>query len=587
MARRRSKSSKAGGAAFPLIAGATLLIGALGSIESFITENSGVIMVLFILVILGVGAYVIIQNKIRKEREELLNEVLDYLYLNNINSLLKPYDDSVVVKSRQALDNYDDLKYLREHDLFDSVKKTTKLKKEIREDILDFLQQNNYMNEPQYNYVAGYLNQYLPLADGYRVKVTYVTSAGNNLGEKLIVYSPSRVKEIDEHPEDLMTKGEFTKFMKQQEKERLEDRKHKLYDEVNSIINYANESKDLLVVKSGAKRIDDLVQRLFDRTVNSIQKIKQLDSDEWSMLEGFIDSIDKQILDIIREDDKIRQYYESNEFARIQTTCNSLNLSRREFNEYIEEKAQSISKLFGTRVVRNETQNEDAYNYVRAYKKSITPFTAEVSAAVFASAENDPIGYIIKYFYPNKSLYKEQIQNLKILIEELETLKEAKVIIDNYKRDYDIYIRNVPDYVLKQDEDGFYSRLGLAVIDEAVLNVEYKFTYTSGGGKAQRSFTVPMDEETIIELITQLESRLSLQAQTREQRALMTTRLRTYIKERDNYTCRLCGNSIYAEPNLLLEVDHIIPISRGGLTIENNLQTLCWKCNRSKGSKIY
>lgn len=70
MARRRSKSSKAGGAAFPLIAGATLLIGALGSIESFIAENSGVIMVLFILVILGVGAYVIIQNKIRKEREE-------------------------------------------------------------------------------------------------------------------------------------------------------------------------------------------------------------------------------------------------------------------------------------------------------------------------------------------------------------------------------------------------------------------------------------------------------------------------------------------------------------------------------------
>ena len=37
---------------------------------------------------------------------------------------------------------------------------------------------------------------------------------------------------------------------------------------------------------------------------------------------------------------------------------------------------------------------------------------------------------------------------------------------------------------------------------------------------------------------------------------------------------------------MLLEIDHIIPLSKGGQTTENNLQTLCWKCNRNKGSKI-
>lgn len=66
----------------------------------------------------------------------------------------------------------------------------------------------------------------------------------------------------------------------------------------------------------------------------------------------------------------------------------------------------------------------------------------------------------------------------------------------------------------------------------------------------------------------------------------MTTKLRLKIKERDNYTCCQCGNSLAVEPNLLLEVDHIIPIAKGGLTQEENLQTLFWKCNRSKGSKI-
>lgn len=70
------------------------------------------------------------------------------------------------------------------------------------------------------------------------------------------------------------------------------------------------------------------------------------------------------------------------------------------------------------------------------------------------------------------------------------------------------------------------------------------------------------------------------------QRALMTAKLRDEIKERDNYTCCSCNNSIYNEPNLLLEIDHIIPLSKGGLTEKSNLQTLCWKCNRKKGSKI-
>lgn len=543
-------------------------------------------IILLIVIIIATIAYLVVDSKRKRQRRELLSEILDYLNLNDIDSFFKNYDDSITVKSRQALVNYDDLKYLKEHDCFDLVKDTTEIRESIRKDITSFLEQNDFMNRPQYKYVANQLRGYALHADGYRLRIKYITSAGNNKGERLIIYSASRVKEIENHPEYLMTKGEYNKLLKQQAKEELENKKHDFYDKVNSIIDLANDSKDTLIVKSRIKQLDELVQRLFDRTINSIQKVKQIDSDEWLMLEKFITDTDEQVRKIINEDNRISQYYKSAEFAKIKDTCNSLNLSRKEFNEYIDEKAQSISKLFGTRIVRNETQNDDTYNYIRAYKKSITPFAAEVSSTVFGSAENNPIGYIIKYFYPNKSSYKEQIQKLKLLIEELETLKEAKDIIDNYKKDYDEYIQNVPDYILEDDEDGFYSRLGLAIIDEAVLNVEYKFIYTSDGGMAQRYFTVPMNEENIIELINQLENKLSLKAQTQEQRALMTTKLRTYIKERDNYTCRQCGNSTYKEPNLLLEVDHIIPIIKGGLTKEDNLQTLCWKCNRSKGAKI-
>ena len=44
-------------------------------------------------------------------------------------------------------------------------------------------------------------------------------------------------------------------------------------------------------------------------------------------------------------------------------------------------------------------------------------------------------------------------------------------IIDNYKKEYQQYINDVPDYVMIEDEAGFYSRLGFANIDESVLEV--------------------------------------------------------------------------------------------------------------------
>ena len=355
---------------------------------------------------------------------------------------------------------------------------------------------------------------------------------------------------------------------------------------VDEIIDCANENKDSLISNEDQKQLDHLIGQLFDRTVNSIKKIKSLDSEEWSLIEDFIDHISNEIKKIINKNERILEYYRSPEFAKIKGSCKTLMDSQREFNEYINEKIKSISTLFGTRVVRNETVNEDEYNYIRPYKKTITPFISEVSATVFSSAENSPLDYVVKYFYPNKELYPQQIQNLYKLVEELETLKDAKQIIEKYKADYQKYLTDVPNFIMENDESGFYSRLGFAVINESVLTVEYKFSYTSNGGMAHRSFTIPMTEDTITKLIELLESKLTASAFAKAQRTLMTKKLRESIKTRDNFTCCSCGNSTRIEPNLLLEIDHIIPVSKGGQTVEEHLQTLCWKCNRAKSNKL-
>lgn len=383
-----------------------------------------------------------------------------------------------------------------------------------------------------------------------------------------------------------MGKGEYSKYLKEQQKEALENKKRAYYDKVNGIIDYADRSRENLIIKGSAEAIDNLIAQLFDRTVNSIQKVKAIDSEEWGVIDSFISHIDTELNKVVNKNQEILNYYASDDFAKIKDSCAALMSTQREFNEYIAEKVESISHLFGTRTVRNETVNEDEYQYVRPYKKAITPFTAEVSAAVFSSAENNPLEYVVKNFYPNKDLYPEQIRKLHLLVEELATLKDARQIIENHKAEYREYINDVPDFVMENDEAGFYSRLGFAHIDESVLVVEYKFSYTSGGGMAKRTFTVPMTEETIIELIKTLEGKLTAKAFSKEQRALMTAKLREYIKTRDNYTCCTCGISTFAEPNLLLEIDHIIPVSKGGYTVEENLQTLCWKCNRAKSNKL-
>src|SRR5258708_36148666 len=56
---------------------------------------------------------------------------------------------------------------------------------------------------------------------------------------------------------------------------------------------------------------------------------------------------------------------------------------------------------------------------------------------------------------------------------------------------------------------------------------------------------------------------------------------RIKVIERDNYTCRYCGNT--SPP---FHADHVYPYSKGGETSINNMVTACQRCNVKKGSKV-
>ncbi len=61
----------------------------------------------------------------------------------------------------------------------------------------------------------------------------------------------------------------------------------------------------------------------------------------------------------------------------------------------------------------------------------------------------------------------------------------------------------------------------------------------------------------------------------------LTKKQRFTILKRDNFTCRYCGRKI---PEVILEIDHIVPVSKGGTNELNNLITSCRDCNRGKGA---
>lgn len=62
----------------------------------------------------------------------------------------------------------------------------------------------------------------------------------------------------------------------------------------------------------------------------------------------------------------------------------------------------------------------------------------------------------------------------------------------------------------------------------------------------------------------------------------MRNSIRFEVFKRDRFTCVYCGKT---PPSVILECDHVIPSSKGGEDIMDNLVTACFECNRGKAAR--
>lgn len=218
---------------------------------------------------------------------------------------------------------------------------------------------------------------------------------------------------------------------------------------------------------------------------------------------------------------------------------------------------------------------------------------------------------ILDPFYDSYQVYyKSNLQTCNVddyLLMTIESkyqqLKEYKLKYNDLKKKYNEYekeYKNLKKYItadeanllkIKQED---YERIQIKIFDRYKIkcNPEFKIViyvnYSSKKGRVKENKHKTYSQYQFLE---KLEEYFELKKQnklneisSRVERSKMSERLRYDVLKRDHYKCQICGST--AKDGAKLQVDHIIPVSKGGKTEMSNLQVLCSRCNIGKSNKM-
>lgn len=193
-------------------------------------------------------------------------------------------------------------------------------------------------------------------------------------------------------------------------------------------------------------------------------------------------------------------------------------------------------------------------------------------------------------FFEFLSLHREKVERA------LEQVHRNRVINEVYNKSFSSYSSTVSpercnELGIKYDR---FLEAERKIVRESRLRIVHTYAvtcyvcYASPQGRNQYSKHMFFDESRIYAGLMELDRKNAFYAteewRRKSERAKVTPALRYDVMQRDGFKCRLCGRS--AQSGIELEVDHIIPVSKGGNSAFDNLQTLCRDCNRGKGVKM-
>lgn len=210
------------------------------------------------------------------------------------------------------------------------------------------------------------------------------------------------------------------------------------------------------------------------------------------------------------------------------------------------------------------------YKYIKECNSKPKFDRLDLSIYFLGIIENELMNYefIISKLQSNQIQYQKYQQDYKKLSSHI-TKEESR----KYK---------VPFFIFKHIEKRYYKKYKLFPPQETSVCIEGKYQSPQGRNSYSKEYTFSYSE--IQSYIAQVHKIKEKKETKTYQRALMSDTLRYDILLRDNFTCKICGET--RKDGAKLHVDHIIPISKGGKTEIGNLRTLCDRCNLGKKDKI-
>jgi hypothetical protein len=260
--------------------------------------------------------------------------------------------------------------------------------------------------------------------------------------------------------------------------------------------------------------------------------------------------------------------------------CNELNdhiAELRTLQEQIQTTNRGVGKL----------RDSSNFAYQRRGNRIAGRHVHDCSRSVVSNAQNNPFKYLCKYF--DIKTDEQSLSDFESMLNDFSAAEEGATLLAQKRGGLiDSIVANIHPRIKRDHWRRLERELGFdEIVFDKLSFPTYSFQYISAGGNSSIGYDIEFDLDTLEGFIDYLSGLVKFRKSVAGQRALMTHALRESIKQRDDYHCQICRNSTYDEKNLLLEIDHIMPLSKGGITSEDNLQTLCWKCNRSKGAKVF
>ena len=99
----------------------------------------------------------------------------------------------------------------------------------------------------------------------------------------------------------------------------------------------------------------------------------------------------------------------------------------------------------------------------------------------------------------------------------------------------------------------------------------------------QSLYPISMIRAEYLRFDTQLMQKPDIRGVEYQQGTLQGWQLRHYILHRDHWQCRYCGKP--GTEKIPLELDHVVPKSKGGPSVVGNLVAACHRCNQQKDNR--